>query len=217
MQFLVFFVIAVLVILAIVAAILMDQKRRKMWQDVAARLGLRYSRHDPHGLPSRYSKLALFNTGHSKKASNLIEGVHDGRYLMIFDYRYKTGSGKNQTTHNLSALCLSIELGCPYMIIRAESFFDKFTSFFGFDDIDFEYEEFNKKFHVQSDNKKFAYDICHSQTMDFLMNHQQLSWEIIEDRMFVYGLGTFDEAEIDYCVAASHGFLNLIPNYMKTR
>jgi hypothetical protein len=47
--------------------------------------------------------------------------------------------------------------------------FDRIAGVFGFDDIDFESEEFSRKFHVKSRDKKFAYDVCHSRMMEFLL------------------------------------------------
>ena len=38
-----------------------------------------------------------------------------------------------------------------------------------FDDIDFESDEFSRKFYVQSSDRKFAYDVLHPRMMEFLL------------------------------------------------
>lgn len=136
-------------------------------------------------------------------------------HVLLFDYRYTTGSGKNQTTHRLSALIARVDVHCPYLLIRPESFFDKVGDFLGFGDIDFEFEEFNRRFHVKGPDKKFAYDICHSGMMDFLIQHDRLTWELSGNWLLLYGLGTFDPAEIDCCLTAIVGFLANTPQYLR--
>jgi hypothetical protein len=205
------------VLVAVVAAIAFyfDKKRREMWESVARRYGFTYQRHDPHDIPTRYASFALFQRGHSRKASNCLEGKHQDTPVLLFDYRYTTGSGKNQTTHRLSALIARVDLNCQYLLIRPESFFDKVGDFLGFGDIDFEFEEFNRRFHVKGPDKKFAYDICHSGMMDYLIQHDRLTWELSGNCLILYGLGTFDLSEIDYCLAAVNGFLAQTPQYLR--
>ena len=48
----------------------------------------------------------------------------------------------------------------------------------GFDDIDFESLEFSKRYKVKSHNKKFAYDFCNAQMIDYLLGQQDLIIEV---------------------------------------
>ncbi|HCT45315.1 MAG TPA: hypothetical protein DF699_08890 [Phycisphaerales bacterium] len=57
----------------------------------------------------------------------------------------------------------------PDMLIRREGIFDKIASAFGKNDIDFESAEFSRKYYVQSESRKFAYDIIHPRMMEFLL------------------------------------------------
>ena len=71
--------------------------------------------------------------------------------------------------------------GCPYeaatMMLKGGTgllylpggVFDKVKGAFGFDDIDFESEEFSRRFWVQSSDKRFAYDVLHPRMMEFLL------------------------------------------------
>jgi hypothetical protein len=64
--------------------------------------------------------------------------------------------------------------------------FDKIAGAVGFDDIDFESAEFSKRFHVKSPDKKFAYDVIHPRTMEFLLSSGGPSLEIDNDRCCIY-------------------------------
>lgn len=178
--FVLFFLFAVV---AIGLAFYFDHKRKQMWRDFAARHGLRYDAGDPLDLVSRYP-FTLFNQGSGKRVSNTLHGNTDGMDVALFDYRYSTGSGKNRQTHYWSALMM--RLPCRGELqIRPESFLDRIAAVFGWDDFDFEYERFNRAFQVTGPNKKFAYDVCTPDMMEFLLQDTSHSWEIQGDRLLL--------------------------------
>ena len=91
-----------------------------------------------------------------------------------FDYHWQTHStnskGQRQThTHRMSALVVDARVPLKGLQIRAENFFDKMKSAFGFDDIDFESAEFSRKFHVSAEDRKWAYDVLHARAIEFLL------------------------------------------------
>ena len=53
--------------------------------------------------------------------------------------------------------------------MRPEGIFDKLAEVVGFDDIDFEYNEFNKKYYVKADDKRLAYDFFGRNMMNYLL------------------------------------------------
>jgi len=93
------FAFVVIAAIAIVMAIVKGRAQREAMARLAAELGLTYYRDDPWDIPERYSRFDLFQEGHSRKASNVLAGRADGREVIVCDYQYSTGSGKNQTTH----------------------------------------------------------------------------------------------------------------------
>ena len=208
-------IVIVFVVIATAHSWYLNKQRREMWEAVARRYGFGYRRDDPIDIPAQYQNFALFQEGHSRKASNFLEGTYHGTWVQLFDYRYTTDNGDDETTHELSALIARLDIQCPYLLIRPEKFFDKIGGLLGFDDIDFEYEEFNRRFYVKGPDKKFAYDICHTGMMDYLLQREQLTWELCGNCLLFYGLGTFDPAEIDYSLNAVAGFLGQIPQYLR--
>jgi hypothetical protein len=152
------------------------KKRQEALFQLAQSLGLDFNVGDPFNLPGRLGNISAFSRGHSQEASNVLYGVYGSREVVAFDYEYVTGSGKNRTTHHFSACVHSLECAFPRLMIRPEGFFDKVADVIGFEDIDFESEEFSRKFRVTSDNRKFAYDVCHPQMMEWLLANR--GWHV---------------------------------------
>ena len=95
------------------------------------------------------------------------------------DYRYTEGSGKNQHTYRVSYLVATVPFPfVPNVNIHHEGLFDKVAQAIGFADINFESAEFSRKFCVRSADKKFAYDACNPQMIDYLLANPGLQIEI---------------------------------------
>lgn len=158
-----------LVVVLIVVGIMQAKKRRQEAARLAAEMGVRFFPHDIWDLPKRYGMFDLFRRGHSKKALNILNGNVDGRSAAAFDYQYTTGSGKNQTTHHYQAAVLGLPIHAARLRLRSEHIFDRVASWVGCDDIDFESDEFSRRYHVQCEDRRFAYDIFHAQLIDYLL------------------------------------------------
>jgi hypothetical protein len=168
-QCLFFALVAAGIVGLIIYGIMKARERREALARLAAQWGLQYYPDDPFDLPARYAQFDLFDTGHSRSASNVMAGRIDGRDALLCDYQYTTGSGKNQTTHCFQAVLLAMPILAARLHMRRESVFDKIASWVGHDDINFESAEFSRRYHVKCDNPKFAYDIFHARLMEYLL------------------------------------------------
>lgn len=158
------------------------KKRREAFQALAERLGMRYTEHD-NSLDDRYRFLNKLDQGSNRYAFNVIEGRYSGHAICLFDYHYETHSrdskGRRQTHHHyFSFFILNQSRRFPELRIYPESFLSKLGQMIGFDDIDFESAEFSRAFTVRSNDKKFAYDVCHTRMMEYLLARRDLSIEI---------------------------------------
>jgi hypothetical protein len=153
----------------IIFGILKARERREAMTRLAAELGFEYYPDDPWNLQDKYAMFELFGRGHSRRASNVICGEIDGRAVVAFDYRYTTGSGKNQSTHSCQALVMGLPIVAAGLRMRNETVFDRLASWVGWDDIDFESDEFSRRYHVQSEDRRFAYDIFHARLIEHLL------------------------------------------------
>lgn len=175
-----------LVILAIIAAVItiiivgsiQQRKRREALQRLAASLQGRFDPSKARHFEDSYPQFAIFSTGSSRYAYNRVLAtteINGARWeFEAGDYHYTTTSGSGDDrrthTHNFSFLILHLPFprGCE-LSIRKEGLVDKFAGFMGFDDIDFESEEFSAEFHVKGANKRLVYDIVDARMMDFLL------------------------------------------------
>jgi len=209
-------ILVVLVFVAVIGIIWYGEYlRRQMLQRVATKYGMRYSPYDPFDLPEKF-QFALFQEGHSRRASNCLDGIYQDLPVILFDYRYKTGSGKSESTHHISALLAQLNIRCRKLIIRPETALDRFAAFIGFGDIQFEYEEFNRAFNVHCESKKFAYDICHPAMMEFMLQNRSMTWELQSDRLLLYSwtVGTFGPEGIRTFLRLAVEFVSRIPRYL---
>ena len=168
-------------IIVLVVGYISSLKRRQAMAAVAAKLGLRFSPHKNRHMARQYSFLDKLRRGSSRYAYNVLSGGYQGHEVLLFDYHYKTGSGKNTHHHYFSFFILHLPASFPELVIAAEGIFSKIAQAVGYDDIDFESHEFSRKFCVRSKDKKFAYDVCNAQMIEYLLSNTDLSIEI-EDR-----------------------------------
>jgi hypothetical protein len=112
-------------------------------------------------------------------AFNILRGTYHEQALFVFDYHYQTGSGKNQQEHYCTMLMFIVKEAFPQLTIRPENVGLKIAEAFGVvDDIKFESAEFSRTYHVHSKDKKFAYDVCNPQMMEYLLANRDLEIEI---------------------------------------
>jgi hypothetical protein len=123
---------------------------------------------------AEFPQFEIFRRGSRRHASNTIRGVATicGRPFPIKcgDYEYTVSNGKSSTTHRFSYLILTLPFpNVPNLDIRRENLLDRIAGVFGFQDINFESEEFSRAFFVKCSERKFAYDVITPKMMDFLL------------------------------------------------
>lgn len=182
MEFLAVILIAAAVIAGIVYSIRHAKKRREAFRALAGSLGLSYDPSNDRSVDERYHFLGKLGTGANRYAFNRFSGDYLGHEVRFFDFHYETYSysknGVRTHHHYFSFFVLHVDDLFPELTITREHVFSKIGQFLGFDDIDFESAEFSKTFTVRSDDKKFAYDICHPRMMEYLLKNRDLSIEM---------------------------------------
>jgi hypothetical protein len=126
--------IALFVVLWLVGAAAQRRRREAMAAWAAAR-GLSFRTEDIDGAPPGCSGFELLQRGRSRCASNCSTGRIASVAVTAFDWRYVTGSGKNRTTHNCSAVVLQPGARLGGLRIREEHLFDKLCEMFSFNDM----------------------------------------------------------------------------------
>lgn len=122
--------------------------------------------------------LSRLAQGQERYAFNILRGTYHDQSLFVFDYHYQTGSGKNRRDHDCTMLMLIVKEAFPQLTIGAENLGEKIAAAFGIgNDIEFESAEFSRMFCVRSKDKKFAYDVCNPQMIDYLLLNPSLEIE----------------------------------------
>ena len=185
-------IVFILLVLALVGAAAyaswyFKQKRIKELALQARQLGLQFSTTDPFNTLGE--PFGLFRRGDGRGVENVMWGTWQAVDIHQFDYWYYEESTDSQghtskTYYRFNCVMAPIEASCPELSIDHESLFSRIADHLSFHDIEFESEEFNKKYQIKSSDKKFANDFIDSRMIQFLLAHGDgFSFEIVNDRM----------------------------------
>ena len=208
-----------ILVLIIVGAVLAHKakKRRQLalgaWADLR---GFSYSPAELTSLAGQFSMFKVLHTGSKRYAYNVMLGDPGGRGVWAFDYHYETYSTDSKgrrTTHHHHFSCVIVDSGLYLkpLSIRAENFFDKMKGAFGFDDIDFESAEFSRKFWVKAQDKRWAFDVLHQETIELLMNSARFTIEFDGPYAMAVRGKKFKPFEFDQALELVRGMLDKIP------
>lgn len=174
-------IVVIVIIMASVRAAARNRERIAALASWAAANAFAFSDRDPFNLDAHFNGLGDIGRGHARYAHEVLS-KNDPVPTWMFRYQYRTwetrtvtdSNGRSHTqtyeeTHHRSYLIVELQAGFPKLFIRPEGLFDKMAGFVGFDDIDFESEEFSKRFFCKSDDRAFAYAVIHPQMMEWLM------------------------------------------------
>jgi hypothetical protein len=198
---------------------LQAKKRREAFELLAQRWGFRFYPDKDYGFANRYGFLDHMDDGHKRYAYNRLSGEVDGNGVNIFDYHYETYSrdskGRRSTSHHyFSIFTMELPRRFPELNIEREGFFSKIGQALGFDDIDFESMEFSKRYQVKSQDKKFAYDFCNAQMIDYLLRQRDLIIEVDGNTLALTFKGKLAIEQIRPNFDRLQQFRSLMPNYI---
>jgi hypothetical protein len=151
---------------------------REALRSVCREKGWRFDEDDPADRPSSYLGFKPFGQGHHQRATNVVQGDARGTPFEAFQYRYTTGSGKNQQTHTtvVAACDLPIEAPATLTIVR-ESVGLKVLDALGGEDIDVEDDAFSRRYWVKCGDRRFAYAVLDPRMIEYLRDRAQ-AWSI---------------------------------------
>jgi hypothetical protein len=189
-------------------------KRRDAMRSIATRLGLHFNPDKDRHLPEQYRFLDKLRRGRNRYAYNILSGSFQGHDIKVFDYHYKTGSGKNTHHHYFSFFILHMAATFPELVIGPEGIFSKIAQAVGYDDIDFESHAFSSKFCVRSTDKKFAYDVCNARMIEYLLSNPDVSIEIERNALAISFNRRLAPASIEPNLNRLVKVRSLLPDYL---
>jgi hypothetical protein len=149
------------------------QARIAAVRSLALRIGFSFTIDDVDHVTSM--PFALFAKGDGRKADLVCSGVHNGRPLRLFDFVYweesSDGKGRrSRSSYRFTCAILQIPAACPGLAITHEDFLTRLGSHIGFHDVELEYDEFNRRFRVKCDDRKFAFTLLDGEMMQWLVD-----------------------------------------------
>jgi hypothetical protein len=210
-----------IVLFAVVAIIgyIQAKRRRKAMKKLARSLGLLFHPGRDHRMDDRFGAFSCLHKGSRRYAFNVLHGTYHERQLLAFDYHYETYStgskGQRRTNHHyFSAVIIDVGLPLKPLFIRPEGFFDKVTEFFGYDDIDFELNEFSRQFYVKAEDKKWAFDVIHQSTMEFLLGVPKFKLQFAGSFVIAYRGSRFGIEDFHQAIGVIEGIVERFPDYL---
>ena len=212
-------IFAVMAVVAIVGGIFgwrAQQKRLLALRLWAAASGLTYAPGRDGRLPSSFAQFGCFQSGSQRYAANVMTGRRGERAVTCFDHHYETYSTNSKgqrTTHHHWSSNVVLDVGFPLspLTIRSESWFDKVAGAFGFDDIDFESNEFSREFHVKAKDRRWAYDVIHTEVMEVLLASPRFHVEMAGHHLLVRRGTRFDAATYGQALELGTALLDALP------
>jgi hypothetical protein len=142
--------------------------RPRAWMALARELGCHYSREDTASLPEVYQH-PVFRGGCRQCAENVLSGTYRGHQFRCFDYSVLT-SRRDHSPPSRRTIVAMVPPG-PFrqVVIRPEGLSDRVARAAGLPEVELESTEFNRRFHVECDDPKFAFDLLHVRAMECLL------------------------------------------------
>jgi hypothetical protein len=198
------------------------ERQKKAMAAKASELGMRLS----GGLPSHLLYVTrhlneLDVSGDNRYAFNIMDGEYSGHPVFVFDYHYRTKGDwfwapSWRKPNYVCVALVDLEKHFPELIIGPEGggLFDMIAEAFGGGDIDFESHEFSEAFDVRSKDKKFAYDFCNAQMIDYLLANKDLSLEVDQKVLAVGSKGMHNVNKIESRLQKLAEIRDRMPNYL---
>jgi hypothetical protein len=212
--------VLIVVILKILSGILSGIRRRKL-RAFASRKGWSFESKRDRKLKDRFPDFKWLRTGvRQQYAFNRMTGKADGRPFLAFDYHYQEHDSDSQGDRVVRRRCFSAvivasELPLEPLMIRPSGPLDRVASILGPSRVEFESIEFNRKFFVGCNNRRWAYDVVHQQTMEFLLASPPNRVQFARGSVGIWSENVFAPHEFEQAIALGNDLLDRLPAFLK--
>ncbi len=221
----VFILIFSLPILAIVSAVhdARQTSRVKALELKVRRLGLRFNPKQDKYTAKQFhflDNLENRSGGSERYSLNKVSGDFRGHPVTLFDYHWLSDDkvwwwAPSWRRHKyISFIVVDLSKPFPELTLAREGFFSRIAQAVGFDDIDFESAEFSRRYLVRSKDKKFAYDFCNAQMIDYLLDQPTIAIEVEKYALAVGFDSQYPVDEVEPHLGHLIQIRSLMPNYL---
>ncbi len=181
-------IVGLIVAAAIGYSIWTEKKRREGIQQLAGQLGIEYREELAPGDREDFAKFALASLGHNRVISNILVADSGEIRMVVFDYRYTVGNGKNKSTPKQTVvMAQSGQISIPAFQLSPESVFQKIAGLFGFPDINFADDpSFSNAFKLTGPNAEQIRAFFTARRRNELLSQRQINLEGNRDHFLFY-------------------------------
>ncbi len=168
----------------------------------------------------------IFSQGHSRAASDLVRGERP-RFVEFANYRYVTGSGKNQSTHKWGYVAIKLDVPLPHMLLDAVGnnglFGSNLPTSFDRDQrlsLEGDFDTYFSLFCPRGYERDALYLFTPDIMARFIDNAAELDVEIVDDWLFLYAkrdLSTLDPATWAWLFATVGALLEKFAQWSRWR
>ena len=194
-----------------------EKRRRERLLAFAARHGWSYLARDD-SLLGRW-RGAPFGSGSEPKCRHVLRGEYGGRPSTVFQFEYVTYStdsqGRRQRhVHRYMITALGLPRVLPWVQVTRERLLHKIGHAFGFDDIELESEEFNRRYRVTAADRKLASDVLHPRMMELLLHADGPPWRLENGALLCWTNGRLDLAQVEPMLDFARSVVDSIPGFV---
>jgi hypothetical protein len=206
------------------AALFYYQQQRKLERQrgmraVAFGQSLGFSLDDPFDTVSE--PFSLLQRGDGRGVENVMWGTWQGLEVRAFDYWYYEESSdskghRSKRYYRFDCLLTLVDARCPQLQISEENLFTRLAGALSLRDIEFESEEFNRRFRVKGRDERFATAFCDARMMDWLLRHGEgYAFEVVGDRLLCW-TRRVPPAEMVHLLGTAKTFREQIPAVVRS-
>ncbi|NCT90343.1 DUF3137 domain-containing protein [Cellulomonas sp. APG4] len=210
-------VVFLLVVAPGVALLAWQAERRQVRRAraFAREVGWEYVGSDPT-LVGRW-RVHPFGRGRWPSTHEVIRGTFLGRTATSFAYRFTTGGGKQRRTHSFHVVAVDLPAALPTLQLSPDvAVLTAVDTALGGQDIQFESEEFNRRWKVEAVAERFAHDVLHPRLMQRLLepDAEGLFLRIEGDAVLVCTLGIPRYDELTRRLHVLTAIADAVPRYV---
>ena len=155
--------------------------------------------------------------GYGHRVIDPITGLRDGIRMDAFSHEWKTDRTETYTDsqghlrtrtvtddHSEAVCGFQLPFDLPDLSLNGRRLGHK---------VAFESDDFNRAFRVRAEDPRFASDVFHPRTMEWLLAADPRGWTVL-DRVVVFGVEKHDHLIVDACEAILRGWLGRIPRWV---
>jgi hypothetical protein len=216
--------IVIIAILVVVLGFLalhlwMEERRRRELATFGALHGLQFQAGRDSQTERRHPSFACLRHGDDRYSYNHLEGPWRNREMHAFDYHYETSSTntkgeRSAEHHHFSAVILASPIPLRPLALRREHLLDRMKAVFGYEDIAVESEEFNRRFHVASPDRRWAVAMLHPRAIERLLEAPDFCLEFAEDEVLAWRDTTFRAEEFAVAAELISDLLDGMPEWL---